>query len=158
MAEEEEREEKVKETEHMKDASLMDKELSVLDELVLRKPDDFHLHLRDGAEKLRLLVPHACRQVARAIAMPNLIPPVRTVKDAQAYRDRLLEHVPKGATFEPLMTLYLTDNTTTDEIRQAKESGFVYACKLYPKGFFFPFQSAKETNKHIKKRCYDQFR
>ena len=101
--------------------------------LTLTRPDDWHLHLRDG-EALRAVLPHSARQFARAIVMPNLRPPVTTVATAVAYRHRILAALPAGMKFEPLMTLYLTDNTPGDEIRRAADSGFVKAVKLYPAG------------------------
>ncbi|HJV05988.1 MAG TPA: dihydroorotase [Chromobacteriaceae bacterium] len=101
--------------------------------LTLTRPDDWHLHLRDGAA-LSAVLPHTCRQMGRAIIMPNLKPPVTTVEAAAAYRQRVLAARPAGSTFEPLMTLYLTDNTSAEEIRKAKASGFVHAVKLYPAG------------------------
>lgn len=103
------------------------------DQLTLTCPDDWHLHLRDGA-LLRDLVPHTARCFARAIVMPNLKPPVTTTDAAQRYRERVLAAVPKGADFTPLMTLYLTDNTSPDEIRRARASGIVHGVKLYPAG------------------------
>ncbi len=104
---------------------------------MITRPDDWHLHLRDGPA-LQSVVAHSARQFGRAIVMPNLKPPVVTVADAQAYRERILAALeaaglPNG-TFNPLMTLYLTDNTAPDEIRRARESGIVYAVKLYPAG------------------------
>jgi len=104
-----------------------------LDRLTLTQPDDWHLHLRDGADMVAVL-PDTARRFARAIVMPNLKPPVTTTAQAQAYRDRIVAALPAGSTFEPLMTLYLTDNTPADEIRRAKASGFVHAVKLYPAG------------------------
>ncbi|MBV8665618.1 MAG: dihydroorotase [Burkholderiaceae bacterium] len=101
--------------------------------LTITRPDDWHLHLRDGAA-LASVLPHTARQFARAIVMPNLKPPVTTVAQAAAYRERILAALPAGMRFEPLMTLYLTDNTSADEIRRAKDSGFVHAVKLYPAG------------------------
>ena len=101
--------------------------------ITLTRPDDWHLHLRDG-EALRAVLPHSARQFARAIIMPNLRPPVTTVAAAADYRRRILAALPEGARFEPLMTLYLTDNTPADEIRRAVDSGFVKAVKLYPAG------------------------
>ncbi|MBK3757634.1 dihydroorotase [Stutzerimonas frequens] len=101
--------------------------------LTLLRPDDWHIHLRDGA-----VLPHTvadvARQFARAIIMPNLVPPVRTADEAEAYRQRILAARPAGSRFEPLMVLYLTDSTTPDDIRRAKASGFVHAVKLYPAG------------------------
>lgn len=104
-----------------------------MQKLVLTRPDDWHLHLRDGAS-LPVTVADAARQFGRALIMPNLRPPVTTVDQAAAYRARILAAVPKGLKFEPVMTLYLTDNTSADEIRRAGQSGFVRAVKLYPAG------------------------
>ena len=101
--------------------------------LTLTCPDDWHLHLRDGA-LMQSVLPDTARQFARAIVMPNLRPPVTTAAQAQAYRERILAALPAGAKFEPLMTLYLTDNTTAQEIRCARESGIIHAVKLYPAG------------------------
>ena len=101
--------------------------------LTITRPDDWHLHLRDGAT-LASVLPHTARQFGRAIVMPNLKPPVTTTAQATAYRDRILAALPAGMSFEPLMTLYLTDNTSPDEIRRAKDSGLVHAVKLYPAG------------------------
>jgi dihydroorotase len=103
------------------------------DTITLIRPDDWHLHLRDGAAMASVL-PHTARQFARAIVMPNLKPPVTTALDAAAYRDRILAALPAGMAFEPLMTLYLTDNTDPDEIRRAQDTGFIHAVKLYPAG------------------------
>lgn len=99
----------------------------------LPRIDDFHLHLRDG-ESMAALVKEMPRTVARAIVMPNLKPPVTTTADALAYRDRILAALPAGSDFTPLMTLYLTDRTTPEEITRAAASGHVYAVKLYPAG------------------------
>ena len=104
-----------------------------LTKLTFTRPDDWHLHLRDD-EALKAVLPHTARQFARAIVMPNLKPPVTTVAQAAAYRDRILAALPAGMAFEPLMTLYLTDNTPASEIRAAVEAGFVKAVKLYPAG------------------------
>ncbi|MDD3528920.1 MAG: dihydroorotase [Gallionellaceae bacterium] len=103
------------------------------DKLTLTLPDDWHLHLRDG-EALAAVLPDTARRFGRAVVMPNLKPPVRTVAEAAAYRDRILTARPAGSAFEPLMTLYLTDNTTAAEIAHAKTSGFVHAVKYYPAG------------------------
>ncbi len=103
------------------------------DELVMTRPDDWHLHVRDG-EALAAVVPFTSRQFARAIIMPNLNPPVVTTEQALAYRQRLLAALPAGASFEPLMTLYLTDTTPPEEISRARDSGRVAAVKLYPAG------------------------
>jgi dihydroorotase len=101
--------------------------------LVITRPDDWHLHVRDG-DALNAVLPDTARQFARAIIMPNLKPPVRTVLEAGWYRDRILAALPANTAFEPLMTLYLTDNTDPDEIKRAKASGFVHAVKYYPAG------------------------
>ncbi|NJN29705.1 MAG: dihydroorotase [Synechococcales cyanobacterium RM1_1_8] len=104
-----------------------------MERITLTRPDDWHLHLRDG-DALKAVLPHTARQFARAIVMPNLKPPVRTVVEAGEYRDRILAALPPDLQFEPLMTLYLTDNTSPEEIRLAKESQFVKAVKYYPAG------------------------
>ncbi len=101
--------------------------------ITITRPDDWHLHLRDG-DALESVLPHTARQFARAIVMPNLRPPVTTVAQAAAYRGRILAALPADMAFEPLMTLYLTDNTPAEEIRAAAASGFVKAVKLYPAG------------------------
>ena len=101
--------------------------------LVLTRPDDWHLHVRDGA-MLATVLPDTARQFARAIIMPNLQPPVTTVEHARAYRARIQAAVPAGSRFDPLMTLYLTDSTSPEEIERAKASGFVHALKYYPAG------------------------
>jgi dihydroorotase (EC 3.5.2.3) len=103
------------------------------DTLTLTRPDDWHIHFRDGATMASVL-PDTARVFGRAIAMPNLRPPVTTVALAAAYRARLLDALPAGQMFEPLMTLYLTDNTVPAEIIKAKQSGFVHAVKYYPAG------------------------
>ena len=100
--------------------------------LTLMRPDDWHLHLRDGAA-MAAVVGHSARQFGRAIVMPNLKTPVTTAAQALAYRERIAAAVPSGTNFEPLMTLYLTDNTPPDEIRRARAAGIV-ALKLYPAG------------------------
>ncbi len=100
--------------------------------LSLTRPDDWHLHLRDG-DALRAVLPHTARQFARAIVMPNLKPPITTTALALDYKRRILEALPEGADFEPLMTLYLTDRTPPDEMRRARAAGIV-ALKLYPAG------------------------
>jgi len=104
-----------------------------MDTLTLTRPDDWHLHVRDG-DALRAVVPHSARQFARAIIMPNLRPPVTTTTQALAYRKRIIAAVPTGLDFQPLMTLYLTDHTPPTEISQARDSGHIVACKLYPAG------------------------
>jgi len=103
------------------------------DTLRIRRPDDWHLHLRDGAA-LAAVLPRTAAQFARAIVMPNLQPPVTTTALARAYRDRILAALPVNSTFQPLMTLYLTDQTQAAEIRVARDSGIVHGCKLYPAG------------------------
>lgn len=101
--------------------------------LTITRPDDWHLHLRDG-KAMTSIVAYTSRQFARAIIMPNLKPPVLTTADALAYRERILAALPAGTVFNPLMTLYLTDNTKADEIVRAKQSGHIYAVKYYPAG------------------------
>ncbi len=103
------------------------------DTLTIDRPDDWHVHLRDG-ELMQSVVGATARQFGRAIVMPNLKPPVTTVDEARAYRGRILAALPAGSDFEPLMTLYLTDNTPPDEIAKAAASGFVKAVKYYPAG------------------------
>lgn len=104
-----------------------------MQQLSLTRPDDWHLHFRDN-EFLASVVPDTARQFGRAVVMPNLRPPVTTTEQALAYRERILAAVPAGYQFEPLMTLYLTDNTSPEEIERAKASGVVHAVKLYPAG------------------------
>ena len=104
-----------------------------MQQLTLTRPDDWHLHLRDGA-LMQSVLPDTARQFARAIVMPNLRPPVTTAVQALEYRTRILAALPQGMNFEPLMTLYLTDNTSAEEIRKAKASGMIHAVKLYPAG------------------------
>ena len=101
--------------------------------LTIIRPDDWHLHLRDG-DGLKAVVGHSAERFHRAIVMPNLKPPVTSTEQALAYRQRILAALPAGSDFEPLMTLYLTDNTTPEDIYQAHESGVVKAVKLYPAG------------------------
>jgi dihydroorotase len=101
--------------------------------LTITRPDDWHLHLRDGAA-MRDVLPHTAARFGRAIVMPNLKPPVTTTDLAQAYRERIVASLPPGSRFEPLMTLYLTDNTRPDEIVKAKQSSVVHAVKYYPAG------------------------
>ena len=101
--------------------------------LTLIRPDDWHLHLRDGA-MMAAALPDTARRFARAIVMPNLQPPITTVDTARAYRERILAALPENMHFEPLMTLYLTDNMPVSEIAKAKSSGFVQAVKYYPTG------------------------
>jgi len=102
-------------------------------QITLTRPDDWHIHLRDGA-MLKAVMPDVARQFARAIVMPNLVPPVVTTDDALAYRERILAALPAGADFDPLMTLYLTGQTPPEEIARARASGRVHAVKLYPAG------------------------
>ena len=101
--------------------------------LTIRRPDDWHLHLRDGA-MLRAVLPETTRHFARAIIMPNLVPPVVTSQDAQSYRARILAALPEGADFTPLMTLYLTEDTDPADLAAAHAAGLVTAVKLYPAG------------------------
>ena len=101
--------------------------------LTLRRPDDWHLHLRDGA-MMAAVLPHTARHFGRAIIMPNLVPPVVHGADAAAYRDRILAALPEGLLFEPLMTLYLTEDTDPEDVAAAQASGLIKAVKLYPAG------------------------
>ena len=101
--------------------------------LTLPRPDDWHLHLRDGA-MMRAVLPHSAQHFARAIIMPNLVPPVVTGAQAQAYRDRIMAALPSGMAFDPLMTLYLTEETDPDDMAAAHASGLIKAVKLYPAG------------------------
>ena len=104
-----------------------------VDRLVITRPDDWHVHLRDGP-MLRAVAPATARVFARAIVMPNLRPPVTSVETAKAYRDRIRGALPADSRFEPLMTLYLTDRTTVSDVAKARESGIVHAIKYYPAG------------------------
>ncbi|MBT4591843.1 MAG: dihydroorotase [Porticoccaceae bacterium] len=104
-----------------------------MDNISIILPDDWHLHRRDN-QALKTTVPAAARGFGRGVIMPNLTPPVTQVADAAAYRERIMAQRPKGSTWEPLMVLYLTDNTTADEIRAAKDCGFIHGCKYYPAG------------------------
>ncbi len=117
--------------------------------ITIRRPDDWHLHLRDGA-MLQGVLPETTRHFARAIIMPNLVPPVVTGDQARAYRDRILAALPEGAAFEPLMTLYLTEGTDPDDVAAAHSSGLVKAVKLYPAG--------ATTNSHGGVRDLDKVR
>jgi dihydroorotase len=117
--------------------------------LTLRRPDDMHLHLRDGA-MLTAVTPESARHFARAIIMPNLVPPVVTGAQALDYRDRILAALPEGAAFEPLMTLYLTEDTDPADVAAAAASGLVKAVKLYPAG--------ATTNSHGGVRNFDRVR
>lgn len=101
--------------------------------ITITRPDDWHLHLRDG-DALRAVLPDTARRFGRAIIMPNLRPPVTSTALAREYRERILQALPAGSNFEPLMTLYLTDNTSAEEIALAKQSGIVHGVKLYPAG------------------------
>ncbi len=106
---------------------------SMTERLTLRRPDDWHLHLRDGA-MLKAVLPETARHFARAIIMPNLVPPVVTGADAAAYRDRILNALPDRADFTPLMTLYLTEDTDPADVAEAHAAGLIHAVKLYPAG------------------------
>jgi dihydroorotase len=101
--------------------------------ITLTRPDDFHLHLRDG-ETFKTVLAHTAAEFGRAVIMPNLRPPVTNVQLAKEYKSRILAALPEGSTFEPLMTLYLTDGVDVEELRRAKESGLIQAVKLYPAG------------------------
>ncbi|MDP3086820.1 MAG: amidohydrolase family protein, partial [Methylotenera sp.] len=102
--------------------------MNKIDSLTMTRPDDWHLHLRDGVA-LKAVLPDTARQFARAIVMPNLRPPVTTTELASAYRERIIEALPAGMQFEPLMTLYLTDNTSAEEVAKAKASGLIHGVK-----------------------------
>ncbi len=117
--------------------------------LTIRRPDDWHLHLRDGA-MLQAVLPETARHFARAIIMPNLVPPVVRGDQAAAYRDRIMAALPDGMTFEPLMTLYLTEDTDADDVAAAHTSGLIKAVKLYPAG--------ATTNSHSGVRDFDNVR
>ncbi len=106
---------------------------NTVDSITLTAPDDWHLHVRDG-EALAQVLPFTARQFRRAIIMPNLNPPIATTAQALAYRQRIIDALPKPVTFEPLMTLYLTDDTPPEEITRAQDSGQVFGVKLYPAG------------------------
>jgi dihydroorotase len=114
-------------------AALTIAKASSMKTLTIRRPDDWHLHLRDGAV-LEGVIGDTSRHFARAIIMPNLVPPVVTVADAAAYRERIMKALPKGDRFEPLMTLYLTEGTDPDDVAAGKASGLITAVKLYPAG------------------------
>ncbi|WP_341861078.1 dihydroorotase [Gymnodinialimonas sp. 57CJ19] len=116
--------------------------------LTIRRPDDWHLHLRDGA-MMRAVLPETARDFARAIIMPNLVPPVVTASDALAYRDRILSALPPGADFTPLMTLYLTEQTDPDDVEAAFADGLIHAVKLYPAGATTNSQSGVSTLKNV---------
>ena len=103
----------------------------MVDRITIRKPDDWHLHVRDE-EMMKASLPHTAKHFGRAIIMPNLIPPVRTTADAIAYRDRLLEALPQGSTFKPLMTCYLADDTSPDDVERGFRDGVFTGVKLYP--------------------------
>ena len=104
-----------------------------MNRLTITRPDDWHVHFRDGAE-MRSVVPFSAKRFRRAIVMPNLEPPVVTVEQALAYRQRIADSLPAKSRFQPLMTLYLTDNTAASEVTAARENGQIYAAKLYPAG------------------------
>lgn len=120
--------------------------------ITITRPDDWHLHLRDGAQ-MRAVVPDSARRFARAIVMPNLKPPVTTTELAVRYRDRIRAALPNGVAFEPLMTLYLTDSTRREEILEAKASGAVHAVKYYPAGA----TTHSESGVTDLRKCYSVF-
>ena len=105
--------------------------MSETTEITLRRPDDWHLHLRDG-DMLKAVLPFTVRQFARAIVMPNLAPPVKTAAEAEAYRERIGAALPEGADFTPLMTCYLADDTDPEDLIRGHQSGAFTAAKLYP--------------------------
>ncbi len=104
-----------------------------LNTITILQPDDWHAHLRDGLA-LQRTVPDLAQQFSRAICMPNTVPPVKTVEEANAYRERIMAHVPEGNAFDPRMVLYFTDTTSPEEVKKIKNSEFVNAIKLYPAG------------------------
>jgi dihydroorotase len=118
-------------------------------QITLTRPDDWHLHLRD-ATAMASVIGHSARRFARAIVMPNLKPPVSNTQLARAYRERILRALPESLSFEPLMTLYMTDNLSPDEVHKAKASGFVKAIKLYPAGA----TTNSDSGVTDLKRCY----
>lgn len=120
-----------------------------MNEITITRPDDWHVHLRDG-DVLKTVVPHTAAEFGRAIVMPNLKPPVTTASQAAAYKARIQAAIPKGVNFEPLMTLYLTDNLAPDEIYRAKEAGVV-AAKLYPAGATTNSDAGVTNMRHIYK-------
>jgi dihydroorotase len=120
-----------------------------MNEITITRPDDWHVHLRDG-DVLKTVVPHTAAEFGRAIVMPNLKPPVTTAAQAMAYKARIQAAIPKGMNFEPLMTLYLTDNLAPDEIYRAKEAGVV-AAKLYPAGATTNSDAGVTNMRHIYK-------
>ena len=118
---------------HWSSAHALSKSDIMTDTLTIRRPDDWHLHLRDGAV-MKAVLPETARHFARALVMPNLVPPVVTAADAAEYRDRILAAKPKGSSFRPVMTLYLTEDTDPVNVRAAAEIGLIRAVKLYPAG------------------------
>jgi dihydroorotase len=120
-----------------------------MNEITITLPDDWHVHLRDG-DALKTVVPHTAAEFGRAIVMPNLKPPVTTAAQAAAYKTRIQSAIPKGLNFEPLMTLYLTDNLAPEEIYRAKEAGVV-AAKLYPAGATTNSDAGVTNMRHIYK-------
>jgi len=116
--------------------------------LTIRRPDDWHLHLRDGA-MMRAVLPETTRHFARAIIMPNLVPPVVTARDARAYRNRILAALPGGSTFQPLMTLYLTEQTDPQDVAAAFADGLIHAVKLYPAGATTNSDSGVKTLRRV---------
>src|SRR5947208_10824333 len=104
---------------------------SMTQRITIRKPDDWHLHVRDGA-MLKAVLPYTTKNFGRAILMPNLVPPVRTTKDAVAYRERVMAALPAGSRFQPLMTCYLTDDTDPDDVERGFRDGVFTGVKLYP--------------------------
>ncbi|MBF9045383.1 dihydroorotase [Rhodobacterales bacterium HKCCE4037] len=116
--------------------------------ITIRRPDDWHLHLRDGA-MLKTVLPETARHFVRAIIMPNLVPPVVTAADASAYRDRIMTALPEGMDFTPLMTLYLTEQTDPDDVAAAYADGLIHAVKLYPAGATTNSQSGVKTLRNV---------
>jgi dihydroorotase len=117
--------------------------------LTITRPDDWHVHLRDG-DAMKAVLPDTARRFGRAIVMPNLRPPITTVAAAKAYRERILAALPPRSRFEPLLTLYLTDRTTADEIAAARASGFVHAVKYYPAGATTNSENGVTAWRHVR--------
>ena len=122
----------------------------MIQKLTLARPDDWHLHLRDGA-MLKAVLPETARHFGRAIIMPNLVPPVVTGAQAAAYKDRIMAALPEGMSFEPLMTLYLTEESDPEDIAAAHATGLIKAVKLYPAGA--TTNSARASSSPLNVRC-----
>ena len=120
-----------------------------MEKIEIIKPDDWHVHFRDG-EILKAVVPETTRHFARSIVMPNLIPPISNGKDAIRYKETIEQAIPKGDNFKPFMTVYLTEKTNKNELKESYKNGFVFAAKLYPAG---ATTNSESGVKDIKKIC-----